>query len=331
MTRPGLTRLARLGVTLAVVGVLAWQLDLTHSWALLRGARLPPVLAALLLLAGSHLLVALGWRLLLSRAGVMVTVERAVRLYFAGLFLNNFFFGSVGGDTYRTWAARDRAGTGRRALAATLLERVLNVAVLMLLGLAAVLIGAGRLPPTYAVTMGMICGGGLLLCGLVLLSPGLLRRLAAHLPGHRAGRARELIDGLLEAMQQARDRRGLAPIVLLFLAAQIIRVWTHGWCAQALGIPIPMGDLFVVVPVVSVAAALPITIGGLGIREGTGAVLLAPLGIAHPEAVALEFLAYLVGVASSLPGGAIFWLGREVSPERIEHLGSAAESGRMEP
>jgi hypothetical protein len=80
------------------------------------------------------------------------------------------------------------------------------------------------------------------------------------------------------------------------------------------------GDLFVVIPLVAVAAGLPVSIGGLGVREGTGVLLLAPLGMAGPEVVAMESLAYLVGVGTSIIGGFAFLFGREIQPSQVEPI-----------
>ena len=108
-------------MTTIILAILVVSLDLEKSWDLLRNINLLPVFMAVGLLAVSHMVVALIWRRLLDEIGIDIGVERAVRLYFAGLFLNNFFLGSVGGDTYRVYGVYRGSGTGRVALAGTLL------------------------------------------------------------------------------------------------------------------------------------------------------------------------------------------------------------------
>jgi hypothetical protein len=53
----------------------------------------------------------------------------------------------------------------------------------------------------------------------------------------------------------------------------------------------------------------PITINGLGIREGLGIVLFAAAGIARTDAFAMEFLTFIVSVAVSLIG-LLFFVGK---------------------
>lgn len=318
-------------VTIVVVAVLVTRLDLGEVAGLLAGVRPGPLVMAVALLAGSHMVVALVWRYLLDGVGVTTSAERAIRLYYAGLFLNNFFLGSVGGDSYRVYGLYRETGSGRATLAATLLERIVGLVALFLLGAVAIAFRYQTLPATYRLLLLLLTGGGALLGLAIILTPGLVEALASPLIRLTRGRLRERIEGVLDAMRRGGRPGPIAMAVVVALAAQAIRIWTHWWCASALGIQVAAADLFVAIPLVAVAAGLPISVGGLGVREGSGVLLLAPLGIAEPEAVAMEFLAYLVGVTTSLIGGFAFLLGREVPPSRMEDLDTATRSGESSP
>jgi uncharacterized membrane protein YbhN (UPF0104 family) len=314
-------------VTVSVLAVLLSRLDLAEVTALLGRVRTAPLLMAVALLAGSHLAVALAWRRLLEAAGVAVPVEPAVRLYFSGLFLNNFFLGSLGGDSYRVWSVHRVTAAGRRALAATILERLAGVVTLLLLGALAALVHAGELPPVYRSVLGGTCGAGAVIGLVLMLAPGIFERLAAPFIHFARGRLRERLLGVTGALRQAGRPDAVFGVLLLVLAAQGVRIWTHWWCARALGIEVGAGALFVAVPLIALAAGLPISVGGLGVREGSGVLLLAPLGIAQPEAVAMEFLAWLVGVVTSLIGGLAFLTGRDSMPPAGSGLDRITEEG----
>jgi uncharacterized protein (TIRG00374 family) len=276
------------------------------------------------LLAASHMVVALIWRHLLGAAGVELSVERTVSLYYAGLFLNNFFFGSVGGDSYRVFAAwKGTGGSGRPVLAATLLERLIGVAALLLLGTVAVVVKFSVLPAGFRWLLLTLSCGGTVAAFSVILVPAPLGRVALRLARNRSPKTRERIAGTVTAMQQAGRPSAVFTMLLIALAAQGVRIWTHWWCARALGIEVPAADLFLVIPIIAVVSGLPISIGGLGVREAAGVLLLAPLGVAESSAFAMELLAWLVGVVTSLAGGLIFLFGREVAPGEAESIESA--------
>lgn len=310
-------------VTLLVVLFLFLRLDLRDVPRLLAGLRLPPFIMAVALLAGSHMVVALVWRYLLDRVGVGLRVERAVRLYYAGLFLNIFFPGSLGGDSYRVWSVYRETGEGRATLAATLVERLVGLASLCLLGAVAVALRFSELPSAYGPLLLLITTGGALLSLGVLVAPGLVSWLSRPLIFLTRGLLRERVEGVLDAMRRVGRPGPIAAALVVTLAAQGVRIWTHWWCARALGIGVEAADIYVAIPLVAVAAGLPISVGGLGVREGSGVLLLAPLGIGNAEAVAMEFLAYLVGVATSLLGGLAFLLGTEERPSRAANVEAA--------
>jgi hypothetical protein len=93
--------------------------------------------------------------------------------------------------------------------------------------------------------------------------------------------------------------------MLLSVVIQSLRVSTHVLVAVALGVRIDLvvvGLFFVFVPLLSLAMIPPITINGLGIREGLGILLFAGAGIGETDAFAIEFLTYAVSVSISLIG-----------------------------
>lgn len=326
MTRATRMKVLQGIVTTVILAFLVLSLDLQKSWDLLRNVNLLPVFMAVGLLAVSHMVVALIWRRLLDEIGIEIGVERAVRLYFAGLFLNNFFLGSVGGDTYRVFGVYRGSGTGRVALAGTLLERLISVVALLLLGVIALLARFGELPVTFRWFLLLATGGGALAGLSVIFAPRLVEKISDPLIRRASQKLRDRTKGLLEAMDRGGRPLLVLPMLLVAFAAQAVRIWTHWWCAQALGLDVMAADLFIVIPLVAVAAGLPVSIGGLGVREGSGVLLLAPLGMAEPSIVAMEFLAYLVGVGTSLIGGLAFLLGREIRPSSVEPINEEGNS-----
>ena len=62
-------------------------------------------------------------------------------------------------------------------------------------------------------------------------------------------------------------------------------------------------------PAVLIAQVLPISISGLGVREGAFVLFLTPLGVPTQQAIALGLLLYLLNVAVSLLGAPAFAVG----------------------
>ena len=100
-------------------------------------------------------------------------------------------------------------------------------------------------------------------------------------------------------------------MVGLFLVAavtQVSRIGVHVLVARALSLHIPVPYFFLFVPLVAVIVSLPISLNGIGVREGAGIVLFGLVGVSRAQAFSLQFTTYLVAVAISLIGGMIVLL-----------------------
>jgi uncharacterized membrane protein YbhN (UPF0104 family) len=60
------------------------------------------------------------------------------------------------------------------------------------------------------------------------------------------------------------------------------------------------------VPAVAIVQVLPITVGGLGVREGAFVLFLVPLGVPEEKALALGLLVYAINLVVSLLGAPAF-------------------------
>jgi uncharacterized membrane protein YbhN (UPF0104 family) len=94
--------------------------------------------------------------------------------------------------------------------------------------------------------------------------------------------------------------------VLISLLVQSARIMTHYLVALSFGIKVSPVYYFLFIPIIAIMATLPISIGGIGLREQTGVVLFTLVGMTAVQAVAVEFASYLVAIGTSIPGGFLF-------------------------
>ncbi len=295
--------------------LLAWLLHTLHGAAArldtLHPARLWPALAVL---AVSTMLGALQWILILRHSGVCLPARRLLSLYWIGTFLNNFMLSNVGGDAVKVVdvALADGPGGLARALAGTLLDRLLGLVALMALAFVAAAALGGRAPA--GLPWGVLWAACLPLVALLLAL--LSRRMAGVVVRalRRVGLQR-LAGRVARVTDELRTFR-MAPalllrLLLLSLVVQATRVLTHLAVAAAMGMALPPArvlGLYVVVPVLGVVTTLPITFNGLGLRELAAARTMPALGLGPAEAVAMQLATYLVQVALSLIGGVLLAL-----------------------
>jgi uncharacterized membrane protein YbhN (UPF0104 family) len=106
-----------------------------------------------------------------------------------------------------------------------------------------------------------------------------------------------------------RDPRDAAWALGAAVAYQLTVVAAVYCAVHTIGIAVPNGAVLAFVPAVAIAQVLPISLGGLGVREGTLALLLHPLGVATGRAVAVGLVWYAMTLLVSLLGAPAFAVG----------------------
>jgi glycosyltransferase 2 family protein len=301
---------ARLAVKILVsAGLLAFlfsKISISQLVALVRGLNAGYVISATLLFLASNVIGGYQWHALLKSSGVRIPFRRAIRAYFVGLFFNNFLPASIGGDAVKVYDVSKIGSNVSQVVAVTVLDRIIGIFSLCLLAAASVLAllkfrSIDTLWPYLAVFVAcMVPAASFYFVKPLSRSIRWLVRLL--LPPSWGARGSRILDYLGEF----RYRKSLIlRLMLLSVVIQAMRVLTHVLVARAIGVridPVIGGLFFVFVPLLSLAMIPPVTINGLGIREGLGIVLFASAGIGKTDAFAIEFLTYVVSIVVSLLG-----------------------------
>ncbi len=269
-----------------------------------------PFLLGLAAFALSNVFGSMQWNLLLRAQGIHIPFRRALSLYFVGLFFSNFLPANLGGDVVKVVDLHRDTGKGSGAVAATLMDRGAGLAILALMATVAGLISreAFGAEPFLLLLPGFLlfflAGGAAIMSNRVVK---LLQKTMAIIPFQAV---RNAADSVLTALFQFRSRkRALLLAVLMAIPVQTLRVLVHLFAARSIGIDAaaaPAVYFFLFIPIVAVFIALPISINGLGVREGLGVYFYGLIGIGDELAFSISFLAYLIGVVVSLIGGLVF-------------------------
>ncbi len=304
--------LLKMGVSVILVLLLlrgiGWA-PIRMQFAAARGDRLALALGIFVI---SNILGALQWHLLLASRQIRLPFLRILGYYHVGLFFNNFLIGNVGGDAFRVFDIRRISGDTREALSTVFFDRFVGFFAMSTLALVAIFMAARELVHASALeSVFFIFGAWLLALVFLFYEPfakkfsGLFRLL---LPETLHIRAKSFYYSLHAFRSQ---KLLLLTLLGISLLVQTLRILTHYYAACSLGVDVKVNFFFLFIPVVALVASLPISLGGLGVREQSAVALFAPIGIPAAKIVAFEFLAYLVGIAASVPGGIIFALRRE--------------------
>jgi uncharacterized protein (TIRG00374 family) len=304
-------------VSTALMLFLFRRISMPELMRLVRELHVEPFAGAIVCFFLSNLLGSRQWHRLLTASGIQLSFRRAFRFYFVGLFFNNFLPANVGGDAVKVYDVSRIGSSVYQVIAVTLLDRIIGIfSLCMLACVAAVyLMNSDSMTP-YGYYLVVFAACMVPAVGLYFFKPlgTLIRRLVSAIrPLSIDVRMSAVIDHLSEFKSR---KDVIVQVIGLSLVIQALRVFTHVLVGVSLGIHIDstiLSQFFVFVPLLSLAMIPPITINGLGIREGLGILLFARAGLAETDAFALEFLTWVVSVGVSLLGLA-FFLARRQDP-----------------
>jgi uncharacterized protein (TIRG00374 family) len=258
------------------------------------------------LFAMALLLVLQGWRwLIIARAlDLKVGFHSACALSFIGAFFSQVLPSSVGGDlvrVYRLYRAGQPLGL---SLHSTIIDRVLAaVGLLVLAYIGFGMVGWSAMPERLVIALGIFTAA--IIAGVVLLLtldfiplPKWLaklrvvqkvrhicadaRRISRHLPAMCATMAASLVAHI-----------GVSAVFFL-LGSQV-------------GLGADLAMCIALVPLVTLATMIPISVAGWGVREGAMVLVFGSVGANSSAALVTSILLGLATACSSLPG-ALVWL-----------------------
>lgn len=227
--------------------------------------------------------------------------KKLFSLCLIGSFFNHFMPGAVGGDAVKAYYLYKETGHGGGSLGSVFLDRYVGYSALLSIGLISGIAGYGELKAL----------------GLHWLTPSLfLLFLSGSLLffGLRIGRRFTAIADFYEYFHDMlRDRRSIGKAFLLSLMIQFLTILEVYVISLGLGQHLSFTALFVFVPLIITVMAVPISISGLGLREGAFVVLFGLTGISAEASTAISFLWFLSVMVGSLAGlGEYVRHGREV-------------------
>jgi glycosyltransferase 2 family protein len=252
-------------------------------------------LASLAVFLAGHALNAAKYRWLLQDPHA--TLGLCLRAHFAGLVANLGLPGVAGGDVVRATYLLPHGVATRAATVASVLDRLVDTATLgLLIGVGALV--AGVPPALSTANIGVrwpLIGAGAGALALGAVAVVLLKR-------KKGGSGLSLAS----LGHDIRGRAGaLAAAVAVTAVVQSAFVMTNVWMAADLGLDIGIAPWFVAWPLSKIIAILPISLGGIGVREAALVSLLAPFGAPSALVFASGLLWQGVLMASGLLGLAI--------------------------
>lgn len=222
-------------------------------------------------------------------------------------FLRNFAPGIVFSDIYRTSVLVKKTGHGYESISTILLEKIFGVASLLLLSIMSLLVGTYWIDhPVFRqlVKPAFLVSGAFLAAGIafiIIVRVGLM------------GRNKSTFNFWMKFQEIATQYSmffskigNILEISILSLLIQLIMVAWYFTVSRAIGFNLSFLIFLLTIPLVELLLMLPISIGGLGVREGAFVILFVPFGLTAGDAVSFSLLSFIMVTIIRIFSGAAF-------------------------
>jgi uncharacterized protein (TIRG00374 family) len=290
-----------------LIVLLLWS-DRDQLMAILTSLQIPLFIVSLGVYIGLQVICSYRWQQLLRAERIQEGFPRILRLYFEGMFFSLFLPTGVGGDLVRGYRL-SRSYAPSVAFASIFVERLIGFSVLLVVAAMGVALDAtARQDP--ALVLVVLLGLGGIAFGLgIALDGRLVASLFRLLDRMRLHRLQGVLERFYQAVLQYRGhRQALLKAMALSLPVQGGLILICYLLAKAVGLQIPLAYFILFEPLVVLASMLPISLAGLGVREGMAVYLLGKIGVAPAAALSVSLSFFLLVALGSLPGGVAYLL-----------------------
>lgn len=313
-----LTIFLRIGISIILLIFLFRQVDKKSLWEIIKNVDKGFLLLAFVIFFSNYALALLRWEMLLKAANIHLPLKRITMSFAGGVFFSLFLPSTIGGDFMRSIDLAIHTKKTKEVVATVLLDRLSGYVGLVLVALLAVCLGWRFVQDRVIIISVGIITFILLAILLVLFNRFFYSKINQLLHSPSSGKLRESIKNLHQEMHIFKHHKKIIlNNLILSLLIQAVAPLTFYIIALSLGIKIKMIYFFVFLPIIGAITLLPISIGGLGLRDATTILFFAKAGLSKDLSFAMSLLNFSFILLCGAIGGLIYVL--TVHHRRIQH------------
>jgi uncharacterized protein (TIRG00374 family) len=251
------------------------------------------------------------WKIMLTVSGVKVPLLMLVKFYFVGAFFNLFLPTALGGDVVRGYDLAMHSGKRVDAVTSVLMERIVGFFALAFIALLALLLGGGTIKDAAVTTVILVVCLGYFALVIIVFNAKMMKRLVTMLKFIKLWGIGRRLDRMYDSLHAFTAHKVvLWQCFALSLICQTLTILAGYSLALAINLKLPLIYFFMILPMIWILIMVPLSINGLGVREGAFVFFFTRVGVSDSAALLLSFLTFSRAIALGLMGGIIYLLGQ---------------------
>jgi uncharacterized membrane protein YbhN (UPF0104 family) len=214
-----------------------------------------------------------------------------------GYFFNLFLPSGISGDMARAYYVGIETSAAKKnstmdLVAPLLMERYFGLGSVLIIGLVALPFAVSVFDNSQL--MNVIYVFVVLLVVIIFSGVSIFKL--------RFFRSNRFVSEFYRYVDSFQDKRRLAAVFFYSSLIQFISIFAVFLISDGMGLDISLFYFVVIIPIINIITILPVTLGGIGLREGAFVFFLAYQGIQAPAAISLSLVAFFASLAASLIG-----------------------------
>ena len=297
----------RIGISIVLLIFLFRRVDERTLFSYIKNADKAFLFLAFFVFFLSYVFSFFRWVMLLKAANIYLPLKRIVISFSGGVFFNLFLPSTIGGDFMRSVDLAAHTGKTKEVVATVLLDRLSGYVGLVVLALTALGLGWRIIHDATILFSIFIITIILIAILITLFNSFLYVKINRMLVSPTAGRIRDSLRQLHHEVHIFRHKKKVVlKNLLLSLMVQLCAPLSFYFIALSLGIRINIIYFLIFLPIIGAITLLPISIGGLGLRDATTIFFFAKIGISKDFSFAMSLLSFCFILIIGAAGGLIY-------------------------
>ena len=317
MKNHSLKFIAKLLISIILVIILIIRIDYILIIRALISTRLEVYFLSFLLFLLQQVLSFYSWALLIRTKYSELSFREIAQAYLIGSFYGPFLPTSIGIDFSRALSLAKRVSKRGDAVGSMFVCRISSLFSLLLL--ASIATVQLKVVNDHGHLQWLVIGVFIsFILGFYSILNSTFRRIIGY--GFDKIGAKRMKDEIKSASQSFRNflinKKALVLNMFLSFLSQIIGIYFVYVAGLSLNIEIPLMAYYIYVPIIQLITLIPISLGGIGVREGGFVYFFSEAGASQAQSLSLSFLLLFQMLSMTIAGG-IFYIMREMRQRKI--------------
>jgi len=300
--------LLRILLSAVLIALIFYYLvDSRQFVKLLRSAKLSFLLLCVAIIVADRFVMAWKWIILLRTQGSIVSFRAITELTFISTFFGLFLPSILGGDLVRAYGLAKNISNANLSISSVLIDRTIGVSSMMAISLVSAFGSYSYIANSRILMVVFIFAGIFGVLVLLVFSSSGPKLLDKLLPFKGWDALRKKLKSIYDSFLQFKAYKTvLLYAIALSFASQIMRIAVVYFSSLSLNLSTDFIYFLIFVPLTIILSILPVSIAGIGIREGAFIYFFTQVGMTSSSAFTLALLVYFLPIIGTLPGAFIY-------------------------